>query len=195
MAQFIYVTGAPGAGKTTIGKAISDHYGLMYLNAESYEWEITDPPYQVKTSIYDRTNKLKFDLNRYPTWLLDGSIRYWGDGFTYLFDLVILVVTKPTIRVERLRKRERQKFGAALSPSGAMYKTHANFIEKAISYDGGGTEERSLSRDLEWYEALQCTKIIVNGELSVGHNMVQINELIENKSIATQSKDYITQPK
>ena len=50
------------------------------------------------------------------------------------------------IRIERLEKREKQKFGDRILPDGDMYTTHMKFMEWVRAYDTGSVEMRSKAK-------------------------------------------------
>ena len=51
-----------------------------------------------------------------------------------------------SIRIERLEKREKQKFGDRILPDGDMYTTHMKFMEWVRAYDTGSVEMRSKAK-------------------------------------------------
>lgn len=48
-----------------------------------------------------------------------------------------------SIRIERLVKREQERYGSRIELGGDMYQRHIDFIEWAKSYDNGGMDIRS----------------------------------------------------
>jgi hypothetical protein len=52
--------------------------------------------------------------------------------------------------MERLRQRERARFGDALLPGGAMHRTHREFIDWAAQYEQGTQLGRSRPRHERW---------------------------------------------
>jgi hypothetical protein len=63
----------------------------------------------------------------------------------------ILFLEVPTeVRLERLRRRERERFGDALLPGGPMYETHREFMEWTAYYEDGSQPGRSRPRHESW---------------------------------------------
>ncbi|MDD7305363.1 MAG: hypothetical protein PUG67_02100 [Peptoniphilaceae bacterium] len=67
--------------------------------------------------------------------MISGSLVDWGDELIPLFTLAIRINTDAKIRLERLKTRERKKFGSRIDIGGDMYDIHAKFIKRAFSYD------------------------------------------------------------
>lgn len=67
----------------------------------------------------------------------------WGDELIPLFSLAIRVVTDTEIRIERIKQRERDKFGERIVSGGDMYQQHWDFIEWARKYNTGSVNMRS----------------------------------------------------
>lgn len=75
-----------------------------------------------------------------------------------LFILAIRLVTDTEIRIERLKLREAQKFGARIMPEGDMYTNHVEFIEWVRRYDTGSVNMRSKAEHDEWQKLLLCKR-------------------------------------
>ncbi|MEF2073561.1 AAA family ATPase [Consotaella aegiceratis] len=161
----IHITGAAGAGVTTLGAALSQRLGLTHCDTDDFYWKRTEPPYQEKRTVEERLRRLRkaFAAARHG-WVLSGSVNGWGDIFAPWFDLVVFVDTPTSIRLERLRQRELARFGAAaLAPGGTMYETHTAFLDWAASYDYSDHPGRNRLRHLTWLETLACTVVKVDG--------------------------------
>ena len=165
--QVIHIYGASGAGTTTIGKCISDKLGYFFMDTDNYFWESTDPPYTTKRSAPDRLTLMKRDLAKYNKVVISGSLVDWGDELIPLFTLAIRVETDTSIRIDRLKQREREHFGNRVEPGGDMYENHQEFIAWASSYDSGGLNMRSNSKHDEWQKLLRCPQLLLDGSLPV----------------------------
>lgn len=60
-----------------------------------------------------------------------------------LFTLAIRIETAADIRLQRLKIREREKFGSRIDIGGDMYDNHMKFINWAATYEDGGMDMRS----------------------------------------------------
>jgi hypothetical protein len=87
--------------------------------------------------------------------VLSGSLCGWGDLFIPLFDLVIFCAVPRDVRLERLRARERERYGDdAIAPGGRLRARYEGFIAWAESYDHGPAVERSRAMHEAWLAAL-----------------------------------------
>ena len=87
----------------------------------------------------------------------------WGDPLIPRFELVIFLVTPPALRMERLRARERGRYGDAIAPGGPMRAIHENFLAWAERYDTAGHEQRSRRLHEDWLAALTAPVVRLSG--------------------------------
>lgn len=168
--QVIHIYGASGSGTSTLGRYISNKLGYFFMDTDDYFWEATDPPYQVKRNIPDRIAWMKNDIAKHDKVVISGSLVDWGDVLIPLFTLAIRVETDTLIRIDRLKRREREHFGSRIDPGGDMYENHRAFLDWAASYDQGDLNMRSKSKHDEWQKQLQCPMILLDGQLPVEKN-------------------------
>lgn len=169
--QVIHIYGASGSGTSTLGKAICNKLGYFFMDTDDYFWESTDPPYTTKRNIPDRITLMRKDIAKYDGVVISGSLVDWGDVLIPLFTLVIRVETDTAVRIDRLKRRERELLGNRIDPGGDMYENHREFIDWAASYDSGGLDMRSKSKHDEWQKQLQCRQILLDGGLPVEKNL------------------------
>ncbi len=146
------------------------------MDTDDYFWEETNPPYQIKRNISDRISMMKNDIAKHSNAVISGSLVDWGDELIPLFTLAVRVETDTAIRIERLRKREREHFGNRIDIGGDMYENHRDFIEWAASYDRGNLNMRSKAKHDEWQKQLLCKIVLLDGSLPVEENF----EIIRN---------------
>ena len=144
--RVIHIYGASGSGTSTIGRFISDKAGYFFMDTDDYFWEETNPPFQIKRNISDRIALMKNDIERHEKVVISGSLVGWGDELIPLFTLAIRVATDTAIRIDRLKKRERERFGSRVDFGGDMYESHQEFLDWAASYDNGDINMRSKSK-------------------------------------------------
>lgn len=154
----IHILGAPGSGVTTLGKALSDRLGFSHFDTDDYYWFTDDAlPFRRKRNPDHRRQILKKDLESTDTWVLSGALCGWGDVFVPSFDLVIYMWLPAGIRLERIRKREIQRYGAArILPGGDLNLVYEKFLCWAASYDEENGNIRSKSKEEHWLEQLSC---------------------------------------
>ena len=178
MKQVIYIYGASGSGTSTLGRYISKNLGYFFLDTDDYFWEPTDPPYTAKRCPSTRIKLMREDIERYDNSVISGSLMGWGDELIPFFTLAIRVETATNIRLERLKAREREKFGSRIDIGGDMYDNHTRFINWAASYDNGGMDMRSKIKHDAWEKQLTCPFILLDGSLPVRENFELIKKHI-----------------
>lgn len=162
----VHITGASGAGVSTLGRALAEVLGVPWHDTDDFFWLPTEPPYQEARPPEFRLALLEPVLAA-EGWVLSGSLDGWGDGLVPRFELVVFVQTPMPLRLERLRRRERGRYGAAIDPGGAMHEAHEAFLAWAAAYDHGGEAGRNLPRHLAWLERLPCPVLRLDGSLPV----------------------------
>ena len=174
MTNIIHIVGASGAGTTTLGQALERKYGYKWLDTDGFFWMQTDPPFVKSLPHEERVKLLTAAMNEYPKCVISGSLCGWGDVFIPKFDLVVFVDTPTDIRIERLEKRESERFGDRIRSGGDMYEEHKKFITWAGSYDTGGLDMRSRALHEKWLDGCSCPVIRVDGIKSVDELVGQI---------------------
>ena len=163
MKNVIHIYGASGSGTSTLGKKISEELGYKFMDTDDYFWLPTNPKYITKRSKEERLALMKKDITENDNVVISGSLVDWGDELIPLFTLVIRLVTDTQIRIERLKTREKQKFGDRIMPEGDMYTNHMEFLEWARKYDTGSVDMRSKAKHDEWQKLLLCKQIVLDG--------------------------------
>lgn len=179
MKNIIHIFGASGSGTTTLGKYLSEMLGFKFMDTDDYFWMPTDPKYTIKRPIEERIRLMLDDINSNENVVISGSLVDWGDELIPYFTLAIRLETKSSIRIARLKKREKEAFGDRIEIGGDMYKTHMDFIEWAKKYDTAGMEMRSKIKHDEWQKLLHCKLMQLDGNDTPHHNFT----IIENQLI------------
>ena len=170
----IHLFGASGSGTTTLGAALAEAIGGQHLDTDSYYWEDTEPPFTTKRPIEQRIRDIQRDSKRSQHWTLSGSLCSWGDPLLESFTLAVFVRLDPAVRLERLRARERERYGSRISPDGDMFEQHRAFIEWAASYDTAEPPIRSLKMHQQWQTTLPCPVVTVNSGNALDANLTQV---------------------
>ncbi|MDE5757508.1 MAG: AAA family ATPase [Allobaculum sp.] len=176
--QVIYVYGASGSGTSTFGRYLAKQLHYFFMDIDDYFWQPTSPPYQIKRSPSARIERLKTDIVEHDHVVLSGSLMDWGDELIPLFTLAIRLETATPIRIERLKKRERARFGHRLDVGGDMYETHQKFLAWAALYDEGGLNMRSRAKFEHWERQLGCPQLLLNGNLPLETNFERIKPFL-----------------
>lgn len=172
----IHIVGAPGAGTTTLGRALAGALALPHHDADDYFWLPTSPPYRKQRDIADRLRLMHEIFVDRSGWVLSGSLDDWGGPIVPLLDLVAFVRVPTEVRLQRLRDREARHFGRdAVSPGGWRHQETEDFIEWASHYDDGTREGRNLPRHLKWLDTLSCPVMRIDGRRPIGD---LVNEIV-----------------
>lgn len=161
----IHIFGASGSGTTTLAMQLSLKLDVRHFDADNYYWKKTEPPFIEKNTIPERHQLLLADMHGLEGWVLSGAMDSWSDPFLPLFDLVVFLYVPTDIRIERLRRREQERYGNRILPGGDMHQAHVEFIEWAAQYDQGFMSGRSKHRHEDWMTRLSCPILRIEGEL------------------------------
>ncbi|MCB0542741.1 MAG: AAA family ATPase [Saprospiraceae bacterium] len=168
--RHIHVLGAPGAGVTTLGKALAKRLGLSHFDTDDYYWFTDDDlPYRRKRNPEHRLRLLRPDLESAADWVLSGSLCGWGDSLADQFDLVVYLWAPAALRQARIRQREEARYGAdRLSPpDGDLNKVYEKFQTWAAGYDSAEGNIRSRAAELNWLEQFSCPVIRIEEDMPV----------------------------
>ena len=173
--RHIHITGASGAGATTLGRALADALALPHHDTDDYFWLPTVPPYRTLREPAERLRLMREVFVPRATWILSGGLDPWGDELIADLDLVIFLTTPREVRIERLRAREAQHFGqAAVNPGGWRHEETEDFIEWASHYEAGDREGRSLARQEAWLARLPCPVLRLDGSRPLAELVTQV---------------------
>ncbi|NQT57512.1 MAG: AAA family ATPase [Bacteroidetes bacterium] len=146
----IHIIGPSGSGTSTVGKLLSNRFGIPFFDSDDFFWEKTTIPYSKKNPVEKRKTLLNTMIAENDSWILSGSAMGWGDVLRNEADLIVLLFCEKSERCKRLRKREKEQFGDRIELENDMYENHETFIEWAMSYDEGGLDMRSRASEEAW---------------------------------------------
>lgn len=179
MKKHIHILGASGSGTTTIGKIVAERFGYAHFDSDNFYWQPTDNPFTVRRELNECLTLLRDNINQHNKWILSGSVMDWGNELIPQFDLVVFVYLPTDVRIERLKKREYERYGDEMLPGRNKYEKVKEFIEWAASYDTGTDYGRNLIRHEEWLKRVECTLIRIgndNLDDSINNVINAINE-------------------
>lgn len=90
----------------------------------------------------------------------------------------MFIDTPTDIRIERLKKREYERFGKRILENGDMYEEHTKFIEWAKTYDTAGNNQRSRALHEEWIPKLSCPVLRLDGTKPLTDMMYEVERLL-----------------
>ncbi len=164
MKNVVYIYGASGSGTTTLGKKISDELGYTHMDTDNYFWLPTEPEYTHKRPKSERIELMKKDIEKSENVVISGSLSDWGEELIPYFTLAVRIEMNPGARIERLVKRERERYGSRIDPDGDWYRHHIEFVEWAKAYDNGGLNMRSKAMHDEIEKTFPCKILYLDGE-------------------------------
>ncbi|GGH19147.1 ATP-binding protein [Paenibacillus segetis] len=164
MINRIHILGASGSGTSTLGNQLSLILPHVNFDSDDYFWS---EKFTVPREREGRIKLLKTDLSNQKNWILSGAVCGWGDELKDYFDLVIFVFTPKNIRLQRLKRREFQRYGDDILPGGSKYEQSQTFYEWASQYDEAGFEIRSKYLHEHWMSELTCPILRIEGDHSV----------------------------
>lgn len=176
MKHIIHIYGSSGSGTTTLGRKLSEELGFHFMDSDDYFWLPTNPRFTMKREKGERIRLMKEEIESAENVVISGSLVGWGDELIPFFTFVIRLETSTDIRIERLRKREYERFGTRIEAGGDMYRHHQDFIEWAKQYDTGDVHMRSRARHDEWQKMLRCPQILLNGADGLDENVQRVME-------------------
>lgn len=159
----LLITGAAGAGTTTLGRALAERWGGRFVDADDFFWLPSEPPYQVRRDQEERRALMRAALES-PKVVVAGSVMGWGAEIEDAFDPVVFLYVDTAVRLQRLRSREIARFGQA----------NEEFLAWASQYDTGPAEGRSLTKHRAWLAARTCPVIELSGDVPLASLVEQV---------------------
>ena len=178
-----HITGASGSGVSTLGAELAWRLGVTHLDTDNFFWLPSDPPFETPRPIPERLALLGAALDAAEGgWVLSGSLDGWGDPLIPRFERVVFLTAPTEVRIERLRRRERQRRGPAVEKGGAEYAKLLRFLAYAEAYDTGQFTDmtgRYRARHEAWLARLPCPLLRLDG--------TQATQALANTVLASRS--------
>ncbi len=162
----IIVFGASGSGTTTLGRSIAQHRHWQHLDVDDYYWKPTVPMFQEKVPLNLRNQKLIEAYEKYSDVVISGSLVTWGTFWNTAFDLGVFLYVPLATRIERLKKRELERYGPSFYEDPKTIKKSADFLAWASKYDDSTFQGRSIMQHRKWIDLLSCEVLEITGDLS-----------------------------
>lgn len=180
----IHIFGASGSGVTTLGKALSEKLNIEYFDSDDFFWLKTEVPFTIKQDPETRNKTVSEILHRSHHWIFGGSIIHWGEHIFPAFDLIIFLYLPPEIRMERLKKREYERYGNTIIINKERAQKFEEFMEWAKDYDHDtGIANRTLNAHREWLSEIKVPFIELSGEYEISQKMEIIMARIKQENL------------
>lgn len=174
----IHIFGASGSGVSTLGNALSKKLKVLYYDSDDYFWHSTNPPFTTRRDNEERNSLIKNDLSKNDSWIFGGSSLKWGNDVFPKFDLIVFLWLPPEVRIERLKKRELERYGDIINTDPERIKNYQVFLEWAKSYDDdpleNGFSGRSLKVHEDWLAQVNTNILEIRGDFSVDERIDKI---------------------
>ncbi len=175
-AHRLILVGGSGSGTSTLGRALARALGVVHFEADDWFHAPTDPPYLSPRTPEARKARLEVDLADHGAWVISGGVMGWGVEVDPT--LAVLLDLPPAIRLERLKTREEQRFGARITPGGDMYEAHRAFMTWAAGYDDGTVEGKTKPAHEAWLKTLPCPTLTLDATRPVA---VLVSEVLTGR--------------
>ncbi|WP_420385774.1 AAA family ATPase [Roseivirga sp.] len=174
----IIIFGGSGAGTTTLAASLAEQLGYTHFDVDDFYWVKTQVPYQIKIARSQRIDNLKRALNAVDNAIVSGSLVSWGEYWSSAFDLAVLLRLPQNVRMNRLKKRELERYGDSLLKDPEMQAKSQEFLEWARNYDDPLFSGRNIGLHLSWAKSLSCKHIEI-GDLPNDERMEVVLEKIK----------------
>jgi len=161
----VMITGAAGAGSTTLGRALANEIGARHLDSDDFFWLPSEPPFATPRDPSERRRLLHAQLGAQKDAVLSGSIVGWDPEIESSFDLIVFLYLEVHVRLARLRQRGMNLYG----------RIDHGFLNWAAAYDVG-TSSRSFARHNAWLARRSCPVIRFEGEQELSHLVACVAE-------------------
>jgi adenylate kinase family enzyme len=177
----IHIFGASGSGVTTLGRHLSQQLQYPYFDNDEFFWEKSDPPFTIKRPSHLRNDLLIDKLTKSNVnYIVGGSMVSWGDEWLEAFDIAVFLYVPPQVRLDRLKKREYERYGDVIYNDSKRHQQYLDFIDWAASYDDPTSIRRSIGVHLNWMTKLKCELIRIDGVTSVEYRAKLVLAAVDN---------------
>lgn len=170
----VLIFGGSGSGTSTLAYEFAAKHNWKHLDADDFYWEKTHPPFQEKVPLKIRSKRLMESVIINDDVVLSGSLVSWGDEWLSMFNLSVFLHIPHLIRLERLKKREIERYGPKQEWSDKIEADSIKFLEWASMYDNPEFLGRNISLHKEYIQLLECPTIIIEGDTSIEERMKRI---------------------
>ncbi|TCO72967.1 AAA family ATPase [Rhodovulum euryhalinum] len=163
MGSRLLILGAAGSGTSTLARALADRLASQAFDADDFLWVPSDPPFRQTRPPAERLALMQAVFAPRSDWVLAGAICGWGDALIPRLTHVLFLSAPTETRIIRLRRRERQRHGAAIAPGGARAQEFRAFLDYASAYDDPAFAGRCRQQHEAWLAGLACPVIRLDG--------------------------------
>lgn len=174
----IHIFGASGSGTTTLAKAIASRFGYHFIDTDEAIWENTDPPFAKRKPHEESRDYVEKKLNEFEYNVISGAFVGWGDVFKSNVDLFIYMHLPLDVRLERIQKREENRFKERILPGGDLYLQHLDFLDWVSQYEELDESTRSQKQHQKWLQDVNKPILMITEVLSIEALIERVEPLI-----------------
>jgi adenylate kinase family enzyme len=180
----INLFGSSGSGCTTLGSALASHLNCLLIDTDDHYWHQTDPPYTTERLPLERDNAILDLVSKSDSWIISGSITGMDPRITALLTHAIFVDPPLDLRMKRVERRGRDRYGSRVEEGGDMFESNKAFLEWVGHYDAGDMPGRTREKHEAWWNGLKCGKLRVD-------NLGPVDDVVEDivKRVAAAPRD------
>lgn len=184
----IAILGLNGGGKSTLAHALANEIGYYELDVEdcyfpeqykSRKWSLDNEgvittehlgplPFSKPRTKKEVEAIIMREIKRNPKFIISGVTMNWNEDILSQIDMAFWIVTPIEERLKRIQSREEKRFGPRVLEDGDMYLQQVAF-KKMVENREAIIVEESIAK-------LECPVIVLDGTLSVLHNIEVIRE-------------------
>ena len=155
----IIITGLNGCGKSTVCRLLAEKMNYFSMDVEDYYFIDGDTPYS-KFRTHEQTKKLMLDdIAKHKDFVLATVNCDWGEEITAMCKLAVVLKAPLEIRMERIKKREYEKFGDRVLQGGDLYESQQKFHNKVLARD-----EKHIEKQMQF---ITCPVFEIDATLSI----------------------------
>lgn len=192
MINGIAVFGLNGSGKSTLTHALSKQISYLEMDVEDYYFpqqresrrsalennsvidndQLDELPFSSPRTKNEVQAAILENIKTHPRFIISGVTMDWCDEILSRIDIAFWVQTPLEERLKRIQTREEKRFGARVLDGGDMYEQQMEFREMV--------KNRNLNEVEECAMKLSCPVIVIDGTLSMIHNLEKITHSINS---------------
>ena len=186
MIQGIAIFGLNGGGKSTLTHALAKQIGYFEMDVEDYyfpvqresrKWalenngvidteHLDELPFSNPRTKSEVQTAIMENIKTHPKFIISGVTMNWSNEILSRIDIGFWVQTPLEERLKRIQAREEKRFGARVLAGGDMFVQQMEFRKVVENRDSKAVEECAMK--------LGCPVIVIDGTLSVTHNLEKI---------------------
>lgn len=132
----------------------------------------------VRRDALTRSAMLREAISRSDRCIVGGSLISWGEQWLSMFDLVVFLYVPKEIRMERLVKRELERYGDIIYTDPERSRLFREFHDWASKYDDRGFTGRNVGIHENWLKRVSCQVVELRGDTTVQERVQAVEKAI-----------------